>query len=976
MQLRRVVGLVILVCAFQSSRAFGQVVATWTDGNGDWNTPSNWSTGVVPDSTTNVFITDGTSSVTLNQGPGGAEGFVANLQVASGNSLTAGGLTVSGPQILNNGQITQVGVALGISGTVNLQGTGTLSLENALVPFDANSTLINQSTIQGQGGIFGLNLVNSVGGVINSNVPGQFFGLPQVTLSNTGGLVEATNGGTLCFCNTGAPSNNQGGTMAAIGPGSMVLFSSGSGIQGGTVTTANGGMIGPLGNDFGISLDGSTHGPLTISAGSTWDSRTSSTTIFGTIINNGSMLFGGGSQELPSVFIGDTVLKGTGTLTLGVNNDGLLSMGGGGTLTNQSTIQGAGNISPGIFPSSGGNLAIVNQGLIDANVSGQTLTLSPTSLQNAGTLQVESASTMSLNIGSSSVTNTGTFNIKAGGTMILDITAGSGTLTNSGNIILAGSTLSLNSGGNQNSVTLSGGGIVNLSGGTITGSSGSEVLINNDNTIQGFGVVSNLQLVNFGTINASGPNALTISGSLSNGLSGTLPTATVNVSGPGGLVVNGPVFNGGLINVESSILHINGSYGPNLESGILQLQGGSVGTILGNVGGVQTGFAQILITNSSLTVGGTFGMDTTKVNQGTLRIQGDVQQPDGGLLSLQGGSSAVVTGSFSGFGQHTIIDNSSLIVQGNYAGEKFGTTTLSNGAVLAVNGGINVGPAGFFNMSAGSLAVAGGDFLNIDSSVSLNNSTLQIAGTFTNTDFGRVTVGPNGLMTTSNYSQLDTFSSSGTYFTDVAGTLITNSYQQAAGTTTIERGGLIRANTFQATGGTVTVNGLLDPTAVEIDSGAILQGNGTIIGNVAMGGTLMPGSPNTPGTLTIVGNYEQLSTGMLQELIGPSSQSFLNVTGDVALDVNSFLDINLLNGYDPLGQTFMIMDYSSLVGQFSNGSSFWQDGFLWDISYGQHEIDVTAVSAPEPSSLLLLFLGLAALAFCTHKKMLTARHLA
>src|SRR5438552_2875466 len=105
MRIRRAVGLLILLCAFQSSRAFGQVVATWTDGNGDWNTASNWSTLAVPDGTTNVLITDGTSSVTLNapSSPTGAFGFAANLQIGGGNTLTANGLTINGSQILNNG---------------------------------------------------------------------------------------------------------------------------------------------------------------------------------------------------------------------------------------------------------------------------------------------------------------------------------------------------------------------------------------------------------------------------------------------------------------------------------------------------------------------------------------------------------------------------------------------------------------------------------------------------------------------------------------------------------------------------------------------------------------------------------------------------------------------------------------------------------------------------------------------------------
>jgi hypothetical protein len=200
--------------------------------------------------------------------------------------------------------------------------------------------------------------------------------------------------------------------------------------------------------------------------------------------------------------------------------------------------------------------------------------------------------------------------------------------------------------------------------------------------------------------------------------------------------------------------------------------------------------------------------------------------------------------------------------------------------------------------------------------------------------------------------------------------------RQGGGTTTIENGGLLTAKTFTATGGTVTVNGILDPTAVEIDSGATLQGTGAIIGNVAMGGTIMPGAPGTPGTLTVFGNYEQIGNGTFDELIGANSASFLNVNGDAALDFDSLLNITLLNGYDPLGQTFGIMGYRSLVGQFSNGSSFLDDGFVWDISYGKNEIYVTAVGTPEPSSLLLLFLGLFALAFCAHSKVEKARRLA
>ena len=388
--------------------------------------------------------------------------------------------------------------------------------------------------------------------------------------------------------------------------------------------------MGPLGNDFGIFLDGSTQGPLTISAGSTWNRTTSSTAVLGTIINNGNMIFGGGSdQEASMVVSGDTLLKGTGTVTLSNNNDGLANIApfsGAYTLTNQSTIQGAGMITGGCGCGANGNsLALVNEGLIVANVSGQTLTVSPTSLQNVGTLRVDS-----------------------GSTMILDTTTGF--VTNSGNVV----------------------------------------------------------------------------------------------------VKNG------------------------------------------------------------------------------------------------------------------------------------GTLTLASG--------------------------------------------------------------------------LD--------------------YIQTGGKTTIDAGGLMQGGTFLAAAGIVTVNGVLNPTSVEIGSGATLYGSGKIISDVAMGGVIALGGDHNPGTLTIVGNYEQLAGGTFDELIGPNSNSFLNVTGDAVLDYDSFLNITLLNGYNPLGQTFDIMDYSALLGQFANGSSFWQDGYLWDVSYGQNQIDVTAVKAPEPSSFALLLAGMFALCFCSRRKINAAKRIA
>ena len=67
--------------------------------------------------------------------------------------------------------------------------------------------------------------------------------------------------------------------------------------------------------------------------------------------------------------------------------------------------------------------------------------------------------------------------------------------------------------------------------------------------------------------------------------------------------------------------------------------------------------------------------------------------------------------------------------------------------------------------------------------------------------------------------------------------------------------------------------------------GRILGGTGTINGNVLVAGTMVPGDVSaddvslvTPGTLSIVGNYEQASTGLFDEQMSLFSHAFLDVS--------------------------------------------------------------------------------------------------
>ena len=132
---------------------------------------------------------------------------------------------------------------------------------------------------------------------------------------------------------------------------------------------------------------------------------------------------------------------------------------------------------------------------------------------------------------------------------------------------------------------------------------------------------------------------------------------------------------------------------------------------------------------------------------------------------------------------------------------------------------------------------------------------------------------------------------------------------------------------------------------------------------------------DSPGVLTIQGNYTQLSGGtFFAELAGlaPGTQyDQLAVSGLATLD--GTLDVALLRGFlVHVGDSFILMTFGSESGHFSTLNLPTLPRYeQWLLSYNANDLvlSVGARPTPEPASFLLLGSGLLSAAFSIRRKL-------
>lgn len=300
---------------------------------------------------------------------------------------------------------------------------------------------------------------------------------------------------------------------------------------------------------------------------------------------------------------------------------------------------------------------------------------------------------------------------------------------------------------------------------------------------------------------------------------------------------------------------------------------------------------------------------------------------DGATVSNGGVGSLFFTGANAG--------NATIYVNG-------GTVFNAAGAQLSISSGSNAGTA---TIIGGSAAVpgAGGGRITIDASSNLSNATLSVgAGGFLAINgFGAARVGSLDVTgTASIFLQQAELRVGGLNTLNFINGPITgfvnngNAKLTKVGINLLELNG---ANTYygltKVDGGTLAINGST-PGAVEVNTGAIFKGRGTIGGTVTVnaGGKFAPGNSviDAPSIITI-GGLAMTSAGTLDFELGPASYDRIIAGGSMALA--GALQVSLINGFTPAaGQSFNLFDWGSVSGTFSSLTLPTLSGLNWNTS--------------------------------------------
>ncbi len=403
-----------------------------------------------------------------------------------------------------------------------------------------------------------------------------------------------------------------------------------------------------------------------------------------------------------------------------------------------------------------------------------------------------------------------------GSILVIDAnTTNNGTVEaqNGGTLEIASCTVS-----GTGTITTDAGSQVTQVGATVAGNTISGDLVPNDNESN---FLSGITVASSGVVNMSDVyeriiNSLT--------LNGTINVKNASILGFGSATGQSVTVSGsgnGQIVFDS-----NTSNDLSLDYGVAVTIGAGV-TIDGQNGSL--GLAEIVGPTGTLTVATGGAIAANSVSAGTFTIN-PASWTNNGTVSVTAGNKLISTATLTNFSGSTLTGGTYL-VGGTF--EFPGASIVTNAASITLDGTASA----FLNQS---------------------NSANALTGFNTNTAAGSFTLKDGRTLTTPNIT--GTFTNAGSMTVqDTAELTASGIYLQSAGSTTLVTGG-----SLQSTQG------------INIQAG-VLQGTGTVVGNLQNGAMLAPGTNSgtlAAGTITVTGNYTQSfngSPGTFHEKLGGTS---------------------------------------------------------------------------------------------------------
>jgi uncharacterized repeat protein (TIGR01451 family) len=149
--------------------------------------------------------------------------------------------------------------------------------------------------------------------------------------------------------------------------------------------------------------------------------------------------------------------------------------------------------------------------------------------------------------------------------------------------------------------------------------------------------------------------------------------------------------------------------------------------------------------------------------------------------------------------------------------------------------------------------------------------------------------------------------------------------------------------------GSTTLGGGNIQSAFPMDiEGGIVDGTGTITGDLDNYGEVKPGTATTVGTINVTGNFEMGASpgngAVTIKIAGPSAFDQLNITGTAALDAT--FNGSFINGYTPAvgTTTWPVITYASETGSFTTVNPPMYYGGTVTHAYNPTSFDLTAVT--------------------------------